>query len=249
MSTESITAYDPPERVRTYDADMDIMHPLRHEMIGIALDVLPYPRATSLRVLDLGVGTGAFALQFLERFSNSKVVAIDGSLSMLELAKSRLLEYSQRVEFVMSDFRTIPAVLLEPDSYDVVISSYALHHLDTDEKGSVLRSVVAAIIPGGWFLNADLVVAESPDVEERIQEIRVAAVTQRAPKNDKRFASPAATRQYLDDLEEAEQDQPQTLSEDLRVIREAGITNAEVIWKELREVVVGGWKQSGATRS
>ncbi len=246
MSKDSIKAYDPPERVRTYDADMDIMHPLRHKMIGIALDVLPFPRAASLKVLDLGVGTGAFALQFLERFPSSALVAIDGSSSMLELAKARLLEYSQRVEFVMSDFRTIPAALLHPDSYDVVISSYALHHLDADEKGSVLTSVVAAIRPGGWFLNADLVVAESPDIEERIQQIRVAGVTQRASKNDRRFSSPAATRQHLDELEEAEQDQPQTLSDDIRVIRESGIENAEVIWKEFREAVIAGWKKGAS---
>ncbi len=243
MSSGSIEAYDPPERVRTYDADMDVMHPLRHKMIEIALDVLPYPQAKSLNVLDLGVGTGAFALQFLARYPNSEVVAIDGSLSMLELAKARLLEYPQRVEFVMSDFRTIPAALLEPDSYDVVISSYALHHLDADEKASVLRSVVAAIRPGGWFLNADLVVAECPDFEERIQEIRVAEVTQRAPTNDRRFSSPTVTRQYLDELEEAEQDQPLTLSEDIRVIRESGIKNAEVIWREFREALIGGWKK------
>ena len=243
MSKDSIKAYDLPERVRTYDADMDIMHPLRHKMIEVALDVLPFPREQSLKVLDLGVGTGAFAQQFLERFSNSDIVAIDGSMSMLELAEARLLEYSQRVEFVMSDFRAIPAALLEPDTYDVVISSYALHHLDADEKGSVLRLVVGAIRPGGWFLNADLVVAESPDIEARIQEIRVAEVTDRAPKNDERFSSPATTRQHLDELEEAEQDQPQTLSEDIRVIRESGIENAEVIWREFREAVIAGWKK------
>ena len=246
MSTDSIKAYDPPERVRKYDADMDIMHPLRHRMIEVALDVLPYPETKSLRVLDLGVGTGAFALQFLERYSNTDVVAIDGSSSMLELAVARLHEYPQRVEFVKSDFRAIPAALLEAESYDVVISSYALHHLDKAEKAAVLGPVVAAIRPGGWFLNADIVVADSPDIEARIQEIRVAAVTQRAPTGDKRFSSPAVTRQHLDELEEAEQDQPQTLAEDIRIIREAGIRNEEVIWREYREAVVGGWKKDSA---
>ena len=242
MSSDSIEAYDPPERVRTYDADMDIMHPLRHKMIDIALDVLPFPPANALKVLDLGVGTGAFSLGLLERFSNSELVAIDGSASMLELAKARLHEHSQRVEYVVSDFRAIPATLLEPDSFDVVISSYALHHLDAGDKESVLRSIVAAVKTGGWLLNADLVVAETPDIEKRIQDIRVNAVTQRAPANDERFSSHAATRQHLRELEEAEQDQPLTLSEDLRVIRDAGIRNAEVIWREYREAVICGSK-------
>ena len=246
MSADSIEAYDLPERVRTYDADMDIMHPLRHKMLDVALDVLPFSQSGALRVLDLGVGTGAFSLRLLERYPNSSVVAIDGSSSMLELARTRLHEHTERVDFVVADFRSIPAALLEPDSFDVVISSYALHHLNAEEKENALTSVAAAMKPGAWFLNADLVVAQSPDIEERIQSIRVEAVTQRAPEGDERFASPAATRQHLRDLEEAEQDQPLTLAEDLRVIRDAGIDNAEVIWKEFREAVIGG-SRNGST--
>lgn len=246
MSSESIEAYDPPERVRRYDADMDIMHPLRHKMIEIAVDFLPLPHTQALKVLDLGVGTGAFSLRILERYLNSEIVGIDGSLSMLELAKVRLREFSHRAEFLVSDFGAIPETVLKPDTFDAVISSYALHHLDAREKLAVLSSVVPAIRPGGWILNADLVVADIPDIEKRIQEIRVEAVTQRAPANDKRFSSPSATRQYLEGLEEVEQDQPQTLTEDIRVLRESGINNAEVLWKEFREVVIGGSKTSAA---
>lgn len=38
----SIDACDPPDRVARYDADIDIMHPLRHKMIEIALQVMPF---------------------------------------------------------------------------------------------------------------------------------------------------------------------------------------------------------------
>jgi tRNA (cmo5U34)-methyltransferase len=246
MSSDSIEAYDPPERVRRYDADMDIMHPLRHKMIEIALDVLPFPQEQALKVLDLGVGTGAFTLRFVEKYSNSAVLAIDGSSSMLELARARLREYAHRVEYLVSDFRRIPAAVLEPDAFDVVISSYALHHLSADEKLSVFRAIVPAIKPEGWLLNADIVVAGSPDIERRIQELRVEAVTRRAPADDERFGSHAATGKYLADMEEAERDQPQTLADDLRVLRESGLENADVFWKEYREAVTGGSKASVA---
>ena len=246
MSSDSIEAYDLPERVRRYDADMDIMHPLRHKMIEIALDILPFPQEQTLKVLDLGVGTGAFTLRFLEKYSNSAVLAIDGSSSMLELAQARLREYAHRVEYLVSDFRAIPATVLEPAAFDVVFSSYALHHLSADEKLSVLRALVPAIKPGGWLLNADIVVAGSPEIERRIQEIRVEGVTQRAPADDERFRSAVATSKYLADMEEAERDQPQTLADDLRVLRESGIENADVFWKEFREAVIGGSKASAA---
>ena len=197
MTADSIEAYDLPERVRRYDADMDIMHPLRHKMIEVSLDILPFSDEQALKVLDLGVGTGAFSLKLLERYSNSGVVAIDGSKSMLELAKARLQEFSHQVDFVASDFKAMPAALLEPDAFDVVISSYALHHLNAVEKQTLLTSTVAAIRPGGWFLNADIVVADSPDIEQRIQELRVDAIAERAPASDKRFSGRARSPQHL----------------------------------------------------
>jgi ubiquinone/menaquinone biosynthesis C-methylase UbiE len=237
-----VEAYDLPERVRTYDADMDVMHPLRWKMIDVALEVLPFEPDRALRTLDLGVGTGVFSKRFLEKYPNSEVVAVDGAASMLELAKARLADLGQRVQWVQSDFQSMPAPLTRPDSFDVVISSYALHHLNAQEKPAVLNSAVRSMKPGGWFLNADIVVAEAPAIERRMQEIRVKAVTGRAPAKDERFGSLDVTRQFLDDLETAEQDQPQTVDEELRILRESGITNAEVFWKEYRETVIGGSK-------
>lgn len=242
MGSSSVESYDLPERVRTYDADMEIMHPLRWKMIEIALEILPFHKTRSLRALDLGVGTGVFSKRFLEEYPNARVVAIDGAASMLELAKSRLGDLVQRVEWILSDFQAMPTTVTRPGTFDVVISSYALHHLNAQEKLAVMKTVVQAIKPAGWFLNADVVVAEAPDVERRIQAIRVEAVTDRAPPRDKRFRSTDATRQFLDDLEATEQDQPQTLEKDLRILRESGITNPEVFWKEYREAVIGGLK-------
>jgi tRNA (cmo5U34)-methyltransferase len=242
MYSDSVEAYDLPDRVRTYDLDMDIMHPLRWKMIDIALEVVPFQQKQSLKALDLGVGTGVFAKRFLEKYPNSRIVAVDGAASMLKLAKSRLGDLAQCVEWIRTEFQTMPAAVLSPNTFEVVISSYALHHLNAQEKRAILKSVVRAIRPGGWFLNADIVAAEAPDVEERIQEIRIKAVTDRAPAQDKRFRSTDATRQFLDHLEATERDQPQTLEQDIRILREAGMTNAEVFWKEYREAVIGGKK-------
>ncbi|MCP4004296.1 MAG: class I SAM-dependent methyltransferase [bacterium] len=244
MHSDSAEAYDLPARVQTYDADMDIMHPLRWKMIDVALEVLPFHQTQSLRALDLGTGTGVFSKRFLEAYPDSEVVAIDGAASMMELAKARLGALGQRVEWVLSDFQSMPATLLKPNTFDVAFSSYALHHLDALEKRAVLNSIVQSIKPGGWFLNADIVVAAAPAVEQRIQEIRINSVTDRAPAKDERFSSTDATRQYLGELEAQEQDQPQTLDEDLRILRESGLSNSEVFWREYREAVIGGSKAS-----
>ena len=59
-SSESIRAYEFPDRVVAYDADMDIMHPLRHKMIDVMLEVLPFDGSEELRAIAEGYGESAF---------------------------------------------------------------------------------------------------------------------------------------------------------------------------------------------
>ncbi|MDH3589511.1 MAG: methyltransferase domain-containing protein [Gammaproteobacteria bacterium] len=242
MSSDSIKAYDLPERVRRYDADMDVMHPLRWKMIAVALEVLPFSRSTDLRILDLGIGTGVFAQQLLKEFPSAQVLGVDGSEAILEIATARLSRYSNRLRLEAHDFRKLPRGLLDESTLDLAVSSYALHHLNKDEKSDVVRQVVGALKTGGWFVNADIVIAESPCIENRFQDLRVKGIVARA-EGDERFRDEPVTRQYLDDMEKKEQDQPQRLAVDLQIFREAGL-DAEVFWREYREVVVGGPKRA-----
>jgi hypothetical protein len=123
----------------------------------------------------------------------------------------------------------------------VVFSSYALHHLTRNDKQRVVSRVVALLRPGGWFINADLVIADTPELESRIQQLRVAGIVSRAGGRDPRFADAASTRRLLDDLEANEGDQPLTVSEDLQILRGAGF-RASVVWLEHREAVCAGVK-------
>ncbi len=249
MGGDSLKAYDVPERVRTYDIDMDVMHPLRHKMIEIILDILPFDQEAALKVMDLGVGTGIFSARVLKKFPNSKVTAIDGAEAMMDIATERLGPMADRLNWIIADFRQLPVETLLADSYDLVISSYALHHLNAAEKSALLKKVVCALKPGGWFLNADIVVAEDKSIEQRLQQLRVEGVTSRASAADKRFASVESTRAYLSQMQIAENDQPQTTAIDLKIIREAGLPAAEIFWKELNEVVIGGPKPVGRQKS
>ncbi|TET97560.1 MAG: class I SAM-dependent methyltransferase [Dehalococcoidia bacterium] len=242
MSRKSIRAYDLPERVAAYDTDMELMHPNRSKMVQVALEVLPFHSDARLRALDLGVGTGYFAERFLEAFPQSSVHALDGARTMIDLAKARLGSRGKSVDFRVGDMRDLREHFAHVESFDVVYSSYALHHLTLDEKMSVVRAAVSLLRPGGWFVNADIVVADTSGVEKRIQEIRVNGIVERARGADPRFADYEATRRFLDELEANEGDQPLTLKDDLQVLREAGLGDVAVYWLEYREAVTGGRK-------
>jgi tRNA (cmo5U34)-methyltransferase len=242
MDQRSIDAYDLPQRVASYDADMEVMHPNRGKMVEIALEVLPFPKESALRALDLGIGTGYFTERFLSCYPQSSVIAVDGAKAMIDLAKVRLGSRAAKVDFRVADFRGLEQIGLRAEQFDVVYSSYALHHLNREEKRAVVAKTLTFLRPNGWFLNADIIVAESRQIEQRIQELRIKGIVERAAKKDTRFRDSQTTRRFLDDLEEKDGDQPQTLLTDLQVMHDAGIRGASVFWLEHREAVTGGQK-------
>ncbi len=241
MAAESIDAYDLPERVARYDADMALMHPNRAKMAEMALEILPFDAGVPLRVLDLGVGTGYFAEMFLKAYPASRVYALDGAQAMIDLARTRLQDRADGVSFHVGDFREVGRIFAG-EEFDVVHSAYALHHLTRGEKASVVREAASLLRPGGWLVNCDIIAAETRNLEERVQEIRVRGIVERAGGMDERFRDEEATRRYLDEMEAEEGDQPLTLADDLGVLREAGLRDVAAFWVEYREAVTGGRK-------
>ncbi len=243
MSLESIEAYTPRERVARYDRDMAIMHPNRDAMVQAVIGALPNDRDARFDVLDLGIGTGILAHAVLETFSNAHVTGIDGAAPMLDIARERLGCFNGRFDLIAGDFRDLDAALPEGFSPSAAVSSFALHHVPPAEKETLLQTIIQRLTPGGWLLNADIVVASDPDIEARWQAMRVAGIVERARGHaDQRFANALTTRQFLDEMEAAEGDCPQTLSTDLAAMRSAGLHHVGVFWQNTREAVYGGFK-------
>jgi tRNA (cmo5U34)-methyltransferase len=234
MDSSSVQAYESAARVAAYDADMDLMHPNRHKMVEVIAEVLAVTADPRL-VVDLGTGTGFLLDGLLRRFPNCRAVAIDGSRQMVAAAKSRLGELAERVEFVIGDLRQAETLALVTVSADAVVSSYALHHLNLEEKAELLGRCRTRLKQGGWFLNADLVAEEDEFLEGLTQEMRVAGIVERA-------------RRFLDDLQRNECDQPQELADDLRIARERGYEHVALLWRDTREVVWGGLGRKNAAR-
>jgi tRNA (cmo5U34)-methyltransferase len=97
-------------------------------------------------ILDLGCGTGETLSRVLPLHPGARVVGVDGSAGMLEVARDRLAEYD--VTLVMAD-------LLDPlptGPFDLVVSALAVHHLDGPGKATLFGRVAAALRPGGRFV-------------------------------------------------------------------------------------------------
>jgi len=237
---DSIAAYSDAERVARFDAEMDLMHPNRAVMTRVILDVLAASGPPPSLVGDLGTGTGFLLEALLRRFPACRAVAVDGSDSMLTQARERLGDSVARVEFKTGDFAALDRLLPSLSGVDAFVSSFALHHLDPAGKAALLGTVRAALKPGGWILNADILIAEDPAMERLTQDMRARGIVERAAGRDSRFPNTAAVARFLADMETEEGDRPLTLSKDLQLLAEAGFAPVDVFWRETREAVTGG---------
>lgn len=242
MCPDSISAYNMLEKVARYDNDMEIMHPNRSKMIDIALEFIPFKHDKVFRVLELGAGTGFFTKKLLDLYPNTEIIAIDGAETMADIAKARLGSYTDQVDFKIGDFRNLESLVKLQKEGALVFSSFALHHLNKKVKQKVIAKAIEFLKPQGWFINADLIITESPEIEQRIQQIRIEGILHRAQGLDDRFLDFTSTRKFLDDLERKEGDQPITLPDDLQILENAGLARVTVLWQEYREVVYGGQK-------
>jgi len=103
------------------------------------------------KILDVGVGTGAFGDLFAQR--GASVTGADISPRMLELAGSRHPQW----RLLQGHFLALP---LEDASMDAAVSAFAFHHLETAEWSPALREVFR-VLRGDTFLLVDILFADT----------------------------------------------------------------------------------------
>jgi SAM-dependent methyltransferase len=137
-------------------------HRIPHRTEGEATLLEEVPKDAT-RVLDLGSGDGRLVGLLLLAGPNARGVALDFSPPMLERLRQRFGQDS-RVEVVEHDLeRPLPPL----GTFDVVASSFAIHHLRHPRKEALYREAWEVLEPGGVFLNLEHIASPSARVHER----------------------------------------------------------------------------------
>jgi trans-aconitate 2-methyltransferase len=94
-------------------------------------------------VLDAGCGTGRLTRKILERLDRGRVLALDSSPNMLEVAKRELAEFGDRVSFVRAELARDAL----PSGVDLVFSTATFHWVH--DHDALFRTIADALVPGG----------------------------------------------------------------------------------------------------
>lgn len=101
-------------------------------------------------VLDIGFGTGTLTAKLYER--GLRVYGQDFSARMIELAQAKMPD----AVLVQGDFAQGLAEPVKNCTYDAIIATYSLHHLDDAQKVQFLRSLLPLVNDGGCILIGDV---------------------------------------------------------------------------------------------
>ena len=104
-------------------------------------------------MLDVGCGTGNLTLTAQSYAGpGGKVYGIDASPEMIEMAKKKASRSGPEVVFEVG---LIEALAFPDETFDVVISRLAIHHLPDDLKRRGFAEILRVLKPGGQLLIAD----------------------------------------------------------------------------------------------
>jgi len=142
-------------RVLTHGAWLyDILQPLvtfgqENRLNRAIVDVL-VPRNEE-SILDVGCGTGLLTAEVAGRLAAGRVIGIDASRPMIEIARRKRGTAICHFELALAE--ELP---FEDSSLDAVVSAFFFHHVPMELKRRSAREIFRVLRPGGRIAIADL---------------------------------------------------------------------------------------------
>lgn len=242
---DTLCGWGAQDKVDYFVEKSELIIPNRKEQLDFLVDLFPWQWDEPIQVLDLGAGYGAVAETVLHRYYQATVTCVDGSEAMMRHARPRLAKYGQQVQLLLRDLADPAwhAGLTGP--FHAAVSAIALHHLTDARKQQLCREVFDLLLPGGLFLNDDVVQAP-PFFEEHFASLADRAIQETEKQQTgvlrpieeiraERAARmrPAGQRSHI-----------APLSAHLDWWRAAGFTSVDCYWKFLNLAIFGGVKPS-----
>ncbi|WP_026897946.1 class I SAM-dependent methyltransferase [Daejeonella oryzae] len=180
------------------------------------------------RILDLGCGTGNLTEQILKYYPEAEIDTLDISEDILKESQKRFMA-QPNVRHIQADFRHMH---LPPGSYDLILSSIAIHHIPDPDKINLYRDIQQALKPNGLFIFAD----QTRGINEEIYKKHISRWKEEAFKLGSTQENWDMWMQHQD-----AHDFHTPVSWHLKTLEQAGFKEVDIIWKNIMWAVI--WAQ------
>ncbi len=186
--------------------------PHRTEGEAVLLEFIP---KKAKRILDLGTGDGRLlALLKVER-QDAEGIALDFSPTMINAASLRF-NNDPKVQVVDHN---LDNPLPDLGQFDIIVSSFAIHHCTDERKRQLYSEIFNALLPGGVFCNLEHVASPTDELHSRFLRSLGLSEGEEDPSN-----------KLLD------------VETQLQWLREIGFQHVDCYWKWLELALIGGSK-------
>ena len=212
---------------KDYDLDRKKLIPCFDDLYGTAIKIVPYSKTDTIKVLDLGAGTGLFAGLVAEIYPDWEYTLIDISEKMLGEAKKRFSD--SRVNYIVQDYINGPI----DGEYDLIISALSIHHLSDLQKEELFIRLYLNLKNGGMFINADQALGENENIDQLYRAGWLKEVKENGVKEDVLSSA----------IERMKEDKMSTLSNQIKWLKKAGFSDVNLWYKNLSFAVYSGRKE------
>lgn len=212
-----------------YTQTIERCFPRYREMLWAVLDYLPPGRQFG-SILELGCGTGNLSVLLKEAIPNASLRVVDLSSESLDVCRSRL------GDDVVCDCQDFGSVDYQTGSFDLVVSSIAIHHLSADGKRSLFQRLHDWLTDDGVLCFADQCAGATDDLYARHIE-NWKTQTFRAG------ASESEWRMWME--HQSEHDYHDTLADQMTWLTDAGFNVVDCPWRYLLWSVIQARKVAG----
>ncbi len=206
---------------KDYDSQRKQLVPCFDDYYHLPLTMLEY-EGKSPAILDIGSGTGLFSSFLYEKYPDAHFTLIDMSDKMLAIAKERFAGL-ENVEYIVADYTKYGF----DKKFDIIISALSIHHLDAELKKNLYAKCFHWLDDKGVFLNADLVLSPSPEIEKKLY-----AIWREHIEN-----SGLSRVEIQQGYERMKFDNPSTAEKQLDWLRKAGFSQFDIVYKYLHYCV------------
>ncbi len=157
-----------------YDETLGDLVPNLHDLTETSLIMLlnVFKQQDSIKILDIGAGTGRDCLTLASVFPQAEFLAIDSSDVMLDgfrqkLRASENATKARKIELIHNNFlEPTNNRLLTGNGFDAIVTSFTFHHFSKSQKKDAYLRAYQLLKTGGLFINTDLFSFESGSISK-----------------------------------------------------------------------------------